>query len=339
MVAKAPAFAIMIQHSMPDSTSLAFISSAFNEAKNLEELYLRCRLAYDKVQQEYAGRASLDFHFIVADNGSDDDSLAVLEDLGRRDPSVVPMANKMNYGVEDSIGNLIEYARSFDLVVLLCSDLQDPPEIAANMIRILLERQEVDAVLGVKKRSSGGVALRMARRIYYQALGLSSRRPIVPTGFHGFGCYRRAVVEEAVRFWNETDLNVRQCLTNACHAPLLVDYVQAERSRGASSYRGWGCWPEALRDLLSGDAAASRLALTIGFTGLVLAVLVGVFLLVNFLRGSSGYEGGVPTVMGLVLISFAVQMLMFAVLSRQIEALRMGGFRRRVLFRRIGDDL
>jgi len=67
-------------------------------------------------------------------------------------------------------------------------------------------------------------------------------------------------------------------------------------------------------------------------------VLVGLFILLNFLRGSSGYGGGVPTVMGLVLISFTVQMLMFALLSRQIEALRMGGFRRRVLFRRLGDD-
>jgi hypothetical protein len=39
----------------------------------------------------------------------------------------------------------------------------------------------------------------------------------------------------------------------------------------------------------------------------------------------------------LVLISFAVQMLMIAVLSRQIEGLRMGGFRRKVWFRQLGD--
>ena len=160
---------------------------------------------------------------------------------------------------------------------------------------------------------------------------------MVPSGFHGFGCYRKAVVEEAVRFWNATDLNVRQCLTNSCQSPLLIDYVQAERLRGASSYRGWGYWPEALRALVSGDAAASRLALVIGSVGMVLATMVGLFLLLNFLRGSSGYDAGIPTVMGLVLISFAVQMLMIAVLSRQIEGLRMGGFRRKVWFRQLGD--
>ena len=70
---------------------------------------------------------------------------------------------------------------------------------------------------------------------------------------------------------------------------------------------------------------------------MVLATMVGLFLLLNFLRGSSGYDAGIPTVMGLVLISFAVQMLMIAVLSRQIEGLRMGGFRRKVWFRQLGD--
>ena len=323
---------------MPEPLTLAFVSSAFNEEDNLEELHRRCRAVHAELEGEFQDRFDLRFRMLVADNGSEDGSVAVLESLSRRDPAVLALLNRMNYGAEASAGNLIDQARGYDLIVLLCSDLQDPPEIASGMVRTLLERPELDAVLAVKKRSAGGPLLRLARRIYYRALGLSSRRPMVPSGFHGFGCYRQAVLEEATRFWNGTDLNVRQCLANACQSPLLIDYVQAERLRGASSYRGWGYWPEALRALVSGDAAASRLALTIGIGGLGLAVLVGLFLLANVLRGSSGYGGGVPTVMGLVLISFAVQMLMFAVLSRQIEALRMGGFRRRVLFLRLGDD-
>jgi len=56
---------------------------------------------------------------------------------------------------------------------------------------------------------------------------------------------------------------------------------------------------------------------------------VGLLGLVNFLRGTSGYGGGVLTLMGLMVISFAVQMLMFAVLSRQIEGLRMERFRQK----------
>ena len=320
--------------------TLAYVTSAYNETLNLEELYRRCRLAWQSLAKEIESETDqkLGFRMVIADNHSSDDSLATLRRIIASDPEVIGIANAANYGPEASVVNALRHARDCDLVMLLCSDLQDPPEIASGMARSLLERPELDVVLAVKKRSAGGPLLRLARKIYYWALGLSSRRPMVPSGFHGFGCYRQAVLEEATRFWNNTDLNIRQCLTNACHSPQLIDYVQPERLRGVSSYQGWGYWPEALRSLVSGDAAASRLALTIGFTGLGLAVLVGLLLLVNVLRGSSGYGGGVPTVMGLVLISFSVQMLMYAVLSRQIETLRMGGFRRRVLFRRLGDD-
>jgi glycosyltransferase involved in cell wall biosynthesis len=319
-------------------TTLAFVSSAFNEVENLEELHQRCRAVHSELQQEFSDRLDLRFRMLVADNGSEDASLPLLEDMTRRDPAVEVLAHRMNYGVEASIGNLIDQAQAYDLVVLLCSDLQDPPEIANTMVRSLLERPELGAVLAVKQRSAGGPIMRLARRSYYRALGLSTRRLMVPNGFHGFGCYRGAVLEEAMHFWNTTDMNMRQCLVNASQSPLLIDYVQADRLRGASSYRGWGYWPEAVRALLSGDAAASRLALAIGSASLGLALLIGLFVLVNTWRGTSGYSGGVPTVMGLVLISFAVQMLMFAVLSRQIEALRLGGFRRRVNFSRLGHD-
>ncbi len=251
---------------------------------------------------------------------------------------MVALANQLNYGAEDSMANLIVQAQAYDLIVLLCSDLQDPPEIASKMIRTLLERPELDSVMAVKKRSTGGPLLLMARRFYYIILSLSSRRSLVPRGFHGFGCYRQAVMGEASRLWNATDLNVRQCLVNACQAPVLIDYVQAKRLRGTTSYKSWGYWPEALRAVLSGDAASSRLAFSIGIFSLGLAAMLGLLLVLYVLLGNTGYGGGVPTLMGLVLVSFGLQMLMFSVLSRQIEGLRLGGFRRQVKFRKLADD-
>jgi hypothetical protein len=55
------------------------------------------------------------------------------------------------------------------------------------------------------------------------------------------------------------------------------------------------------------------------------------------MTGSSGYGRGIPTVLGISILSFAVQMLMFGLLSRQIEAVRMGGMRKKVRFHRINE--
>jgi len=203
------------------------------------------------------------------------------------------------------------------------------------MVQRLLREEQTDAVLAIKSRSAGGPLLRMARRGYYRALGVSSRLQLVPSGFHGFGCYRSEVVDEVLRYWEESGLNLRMCMANACQSPAKIEYRQPDRTRGNSSYVGPAYVLEAVRHLLSADAAASRLALSIGSTGTVLALLLGVVLLANYLSGNSRYQGGLPTVMGLVLMSFGIQMLMFAVMSRQIESLRMAGFRPRVRTRLI----
>jgi CTP:molybdopterin cytidylyltransferase MocA len=153
----------------------------------------------------------------------------VPEPLNKQAPAVLAVANQMNYGVEASTCNLIDQARAYDLVVLLCSNLQDPPEIATKTVRNLLERPDLEAVLAVNKRSTCGPLLRLAQHTFYQALGLSSRRQMVPSGFHGFGCWRQAVLEETMRYWHTNDLNLRQCLANACQSPMLIDDVQEER--------------------------------------------------------------------------------------------------------------
>ena len=124
-------------------------------------------------------------------------------------------------------------------------------------------------------------------------------------------------------------------MANACQSPTSIEYRQPDRARGNSSYVGPAYMLEAVRHLLSADAAASRLALSIGSTGMVVALVVALALLANYFSGNSQYQGGVPTVMGLLLMSFGIQMLMFGVMSRQIESLRMSGFRPRVRTRPI----
>lgn len=319
--------------------SLAFVSSAYNEEKNLELLYQRCRSAHRRLCSDCCEMAEAEFHFIIADNASTDKSVSLMRRLCQEDPSITLLVNRKNYGPEASVANALKIAKEYDLIVLLCSDLQDPPELAITMVKSLFTQASPDAVLAIKKRSAGNSMLRLARRCYYKILGYSTRLQKVPGGFHGFGCYQKDVIEDALQYWEQTDLNLRQCLANACHSPTYIGYEQADRVNGVSSYKGWGYWAEAFRSLAAGDASASRLALLIGTSGMLIGVITAMLLALNVLRGDTGYTGGIPTVMALVLLSFTLQMLMFGLLSRQIEALRMGGLRPKVNYRTVRASL
>jgi hypothetical protein len=198
------------------------------------------------------------------------------------------------------------------------------------MVERLLSDPGCDGVLAVKSKSSGSPVLRLCRDIYYIALGYSSRLRVVPRGFHGFGAYRETAVKEALGFWDASGLNLRMCLTNGCQSSRLVNYQQPARRFGQSSYEGGAYFREAITALLAADSSASTLAFALSGIGVVSAGTIGLFLLLNWLAGNSRYEPGTPTVMALVLGSFAMQMLMVAVLSRQVEELRLARLRPKV---------
>ena len=63
---------------MSEQLTLAFVSTAFNESENLEELYRRCRAAHAELSTEFGNNVELNFRFVVADNGSPYTTLAVL---------------------------------------------------------------------------------------------------------------------------------------------------------------------------------------------------------------------------------------------------------------------
>jgi len=311
--------------------TVAFVSSAYNEAQNLELLYQRCKDAYLKVVCEYDLSVNFEFHFIVADNASDDDSIAVMQRLCLKDPRITLLINHKNYGPEASVANALKIAELNDIIILLSSDLQDPPELATMMIKKLMLQDSLDSVMAIKTNSSGNSLLRIARSSYYKMLGYSTRLQKVPRGFHGFGCYRREVITDVLRYWDKTDLNLRQCIANSCRSPMEIGYKQSARVNGNSSYKGLSYCAEAIRSLAAGDASASRLSLVISASSMLIGIVASVLILLNLGSGNSGYSGGIPTVM-------ALQILMIGLLSRQIEALRMGGLRPKVFYRLIGSS-
>lgn len=322
---------------LPDFRRLVFVSSCYNEEGNVRELHRRCRAVHQQVVQHHMGAKPLDFAFVIADNCSDDGTLEALEQIAADDSGVLVLANASNYGPEVSVANALTHTRDSDLVVVLASDLQDPPELTLTMLQELMLTPGCDGVLAIKSHSSGSAPLRICRRLYYLALGYSSRLHLVPSGFHGFGLYRRYALAEALDLWRSTGWSLRLCLINGCQCTGHIRYRQVERNWGKTSYQGWGYPKEALISLLSADSTGSRLAFLLGSAGLLAASGVGLFLLLNWLSGRSGYERGVPTVMAMVLGSFAVQMLMIALLSLQVEELRLAGrLRPKVRYRTIG---
>ena len=142
----------------PDLVSV--VTTAYNEAANLLQLY-------DRVKNALAETAS-EFELIIVDNGSTDASLAILRDLNRQDRRVQFVSLTRNFGHQGGLIAGLNYARG-DVIIMMDADLQHPPEMLPEMMN--LWRQGFDVVNMHKNYCAANKPVRrIIDRLYYKLI-------------------------------------------------------------------------------------------------------------------------------------------------------------------------
>ncbi|MCP9915158.1 glycosyltransferase [Cyanobium sp. ATX 6F1] len=309
---------------------IGFVCSCLNEAENVWPLYKQCVDAYEAFKNQQRNPHRFAFSLTIADNASTDHTAKVLAEIANQDERVKVLLNARNYGPEISGVNALANTQS-DIYVLIASDLEDPPELVAEMLNMLvLAEEKYDGIVAIKSNTDEWALMRAARHIYYSLLDAGSRNKTIPNGFHGFGCYKQLAMKDAIRAWRNNPQGFRTALYNSLVQPIHINYKKPKRRYGTSSYGLWGYVSFAAETILSGDALNSRFMTSLGATSLLASLLLGITLLIRVVSGQSGYTAGTPTIMLLVLLSLGVQSLMLAMLSFQIENQRMTYKRPRV---------
>ena len=109
---------------------ISVVTPCYNEEANVRELY-------ERIKAVFAGLPAYRYEHIFIDNASRDGTVAVLRELAAADPNVKVIVNARNFGHIRSPYYALLQAGG-DAVILMASDLQDPPEL----IPAFLERWE-----------------------------------------------------------------------------------------------------------------------------------------------------------------------------------------------------
>ena len=113
---------------------LTIVVPVFNNAADLPDLVSRLRAA--------AMSAGLEAQVVCVDDGSVDDSYAVLARLAESDPALAVLRLSRNFGSNAAILAGLTHAAG-DVVCIIAADLQDPPELIPEMVRHWREGAEV----------------------------------------------------------------------------------------------------------------------------------------------------------------------------------------------------
>ena len=100
------------------------VAPGFNEAETLPEFYRRLKQVMVSL--------GIDWELILVDDGSSDGSTEKILELARQDRRVNPVIFARNFGHQVAVTAGLDYSRG-QAVVIMDSDLQDPPELIPQL--------------------------------------------------------------------------------------------------------------------------------------------------------------------------------------------------------------
>ena len=106
---------------------LSVIVPVFNEKENIKEFHRRFDASLGAMERTKA-------EIIYINDGSTDESMSLLFELMQQDRKVQVLDLSRNFGKEAAITAGLDQARG-DVVIVIDSDLQDPPELIPEMVR------------------------------------------------------------------------------------------------------------------------------------------------------------------------------------------------------------
>ncbi|WP_281965467.1 glycosyltransferase family 2 protein [Serinicoccus marinus] len=285
--------------------ALSVVVPMFDEQDVLPLLVQRLRPVLDGL--------GLGYEVVAVDDGSSDATPVLLARERRSWAQLRVVRLRANAGHQAAISAGLERARG-DLVVTIDADLQDPPELIADMVR-LARAESLDVVYAVRDdRTTDTRFKRVTASGYYDTM----RRLGADHGPSNAGDYRlmsRATVE-AVTALPEHHRVLRLVVPSLGFPSGVLTYRRDARAAGRSKYPLSSMVRLALDSITGASIAPLRLATWLGFVGAVVALGLLVYALVGYAVGLN-VPGWTSTFMVVTAVG-GVQLLCLGILGEYV---------------------
>jgi glycosyltransferase involved in cell wall biosynthesis len=288
---------------------ISVVTPCFNEEDNVEPLYERIKAAF-------ASLPDFQYEHVFVDNDSSDRTVERIKAIARHDRALKLIVNNRNFGhIRSPLHAFFQV--SGDAVIVMASDLQDPPELIPQYVHKWAEGFKV--VIGVKPKSRESRWMAQLRRSYYAFVGWISDVPLIPN-FTGFGLYDREVVD-AVREIDDRYPYFRGLIADLGYPRAEIPFLQPRRERGITKNNFYTLYDNAMLGITNHSKVPLRVATFCGFLLSLLSLCVAIgYLIAKLLYWNSFALGTVPLVVGVFFLG-AVQLFFIGILGEYIGAI------------------
>lgn len=293
--------------------TISIISPCFNEVDNV----VACRDAVQALFQPGGPLESYACEHIFADNASTDGTVELLRAMAKQDSSIKVILNARNFGPFRSNFNALRAATGDAVLVFLPVDLQDPPEMIAQFVRLWESGMEV--VAGARANREESFALRFCRGTFYRIVRALSEIDI-PVDVGEFQLIDRKVWEAVVQHDDHYPY-IRGIIASVGFKRVIVPYTWTARKRGLSKNNLPRLIDQALNGIFSFTNVPMRLCT---FAGIAMAAACFLYALVSvslwFAWPNIAPRGTTTLIVALFFLS-GVQMSFLGILGEYVTSI------------------
>lgn len=286
---------------------ISVIIPMYYEEEVAEECYKRMTFVLQNIE-------NYDYEIICINDGSRDKTLSILENLAIRDKRLKVLSFSRNFGHQCAVTAGLKYVTG-DAIVIIDADLQDPPELIPEMLK--LWEAGNDVIYGKRKIRDGESVFKLfTAKIFYKTLNALSDVEI-PKDTGDFRLVDRKVVD-TINSLPEHNKFLRGLFSWVGYKQIPFQYERKERFAGKTKYPLKKMLKLASDGIISFSTKPLKIVGGLGMISIVISFILLIYALISYIFKLNNLSAGWTSLMLGITFFAGVQLLSLWIMSEYI---------------------
>lgn len=295
--------------------NLSFVIPCYNEVGNVEAIFSAIHSVFDP--------EGITLEIVMVNDGSKDGTREKLRELFKAHPdgSLKVVDFSRNFGKEAAIFAGLSHATG-ERVCIIDADLQQRPEVALSMYRILDEKPEYDCVAAYQDQRKEGKVLSFFKNCFYRLINRMCDIDFIQ-GASDFRMFRRNMAD-AILSVKEYHRFSKGIFSWVGFETFFMPYEVQERASGTSKWNFFKLFAYAIDGIIGYSTVPLRISTVLGVLLSIFAVVYMIVLVIKTLILGIDVPGYVTT-LGFVLLLGGIQLLILGILGEYMARVYIQG--------------
>ena len=286
---------------------LSIVVPCYNEEEAIPYFYEEI----NKVSKEMKN----DFEFIFVNDGSKDKTIDIVKDLSKKDKRVKYIHFSRNFGKEAAMLAGLELS-SGDYVTIMDADLQDPPSLLPEMVR-LIEEEDYDCVGTRRVTRKGEPPIRsFFARMFYKIINKMSKVEMVD-GARDFRLMTRQMVNSILEL-KEYNRYSKGLFSFVGYNTKWLEYENVERVAGETKWSFWKLFAYAIEGIVALTTTPLTIAAFMGMLFCLVSFIMIIVIIVKTLCFGDPVSGW-PSMACIIFFVSGVQLFCIGIIGEYLS--------------------